>query len=137
MFFSGLLLFRQEHAPQQGLDSQHWKNIGSNVQRPQFFGIVGAGQVRSPVLRRPHLREGLTLAPPVDEIRRSHGIAALVENDYQPAIIFIGKRPQQHGIDHTENGGVGPNPHRQCDDRHRGKSRALAQRANGVAQVLK
>ena len=97
------------------------------MQRPQFFGIVGAGQVRGPVLRRPHLREGLTLAPPVDEIGWSHGIAALVENDHQPAVILIRKRPQQDGIDHAENGRVRPNPQRQRDDRHRGKPRALAQ----------
>ena len=137
MFFADSLFFRQESATQKRLHSQHSKNVWSHMQRPQFFWVICAGQIRSPVPCRPHLREGLTLAPPVNEIGWGHGIAALVQNHNQPSIILIWKRSQQHSIDYAENRSVRPNPERQRDDRHSGESRVLPQGADCIAQIMK
>ena len=55
----------------------------------------------------------------------SHGIAALVENYDQPAVVLVWKWPQQDGIDHAENGGVRSDPQSEGEHRHRGKPGAL------------
>src|SRR5579883_513191 len=48
----------------------------------------------------------------------------------------IGQRLEQNGIDDTENGGVGADTQGERQDRDSGKSRTLAERAKGVAEVL-
>ncbi len=59
----------------------------------------------------------------------------LLEKD-EPLALAVRQRPQQHATDHAEDGGVGPDPERQREQRDERVAGAVLERANGVAEIL-
>ena len=89
-----------------------------------------------------HVREALTLTPPLFDIPECRSALAKVlrrilgPQHRQLLRGPIRKRPEQNGIQDAEHGGVGANRQRQCGGRGHRKSRTLAKRAGRVAEIL-
>jgi hypothetical protein len=60
-----------------------------------------------------------------------------VQEHDQTARIAIGQRPQQHSIDHGEDGRRRPDAEGQGENRDAAERRLEPQRATSVAQILK
>ncbi len=81
----------------------------------------------------------MILVPPIQEISSRNAVALTARwffpNHQEPVRITIRQRFEQHGIDHTEDGGVGPYP--QCDRHHGhdGETTSLGQGAKAVSDV--
>ena len=65
-----MALLGQECTTQQGPDTKHRQNIDAYMKRGDLFRFLFAREVRRPVLRCSHLREGLSRCLPVERIRR-------------------------------------------------------------------
>ena len=48
----------------------------------------------------------------------------------------VGQRPEQHGIDDAEHGGVGADAERDGQDGHRGEAGRPPKRAQGVSDLV-
>src|SRR5262249_1790498 len=106
-----------------------------------LFGITQSGKVESVTPKDSHGRERLILFLPVAEIRiRNRAILeirlALAEGD-EFFRMRVGKRVQQHAVDHRKNSSVRTDSQRQRENGHNRKSRGPAQHAGPVASVLK
>ena len=92
------------------------------------------------VVIRSELPQGLVLILPIRVVSTARQLGPErgddLGNPYQAVAARIGQGPQQDGVYHAEDGGVGADAQRQREHGHRGESRVSAQLAKPVAQVL-
>ena len=69
------------------------------------------------------------MAAPVQVVGGRNGLAAIVQNHYQPAGIEISERLQQHAVHDAEDGRVGTDPQGKREDRREREDRVMAERA--------
>ena len=111
-----LILFRQEIAPQQWLDTKNRKQIGSHLVGLNLLGPAIAGDRQNGVTNRPDFIESMTPSLPVRKIARSHRIIGNAES--RPSfpdlyhLRFIPKlqRTKQNGIRQTKDRNRADNP---------------------------
>src|SRR6266481_9480989 len=81
----------------------------------------------------------MILVPPIQEISSRNAVALTARwffpNHQEPVRITIRQWFEQHGIDHTEDGGVGPYPQCDCHHGHYGETRGLGEGAKAVSDV--
>src|SRR6266567_4436683 len=81
----------------------------------------------------------MILVPPIQEISSRNAVSLTARwffpNHQEPVRITIRQRFEQHRIDYTEDGGVGPYP--QCDRHHGhdGETTSLGESAKAVSDV--
>ncbi|MNC87501.1 hypothetical protein D3C83_32300 [compost metagenome] len=73
------------------------------------------------------------------EVQRVGGnqrLAHALVDDVEPFRVAIGKRPQQHGVEDAEDGGIGADADRERQRGGERESRRAPQRAGGILEVL-
>ncbi len=134
--------FGRKAATQDRLDTEEWKQVGRDTRADDLLHPVSAGQHRAHGIESGHVREGLTVAPPLFHIPQCRSALAKVLRRVlgpQHRQLFrrsIRKGPKQNRIEDAEHGGVCANRQRQCGCRSRRKGRTLAERAGRVAEIL-
>ncbi len=135
-----VIVLRQKTAAQQCRQAQHAIEVGRHRQTVDFFRHSIARQIKLVIgVDRQRGELGL-LIEPVPKGRAGNGVAPArrnrLEHIHQSIRFRIRLRPQEHGIDRAEDGGVGADPHGQSGDGDECEARRLAEEACGVAQIL-
>ena len=141
--FAGIVLVRQEHSAEQGLDAKQRKKRGGYACSQDPFRRIGTcqllvGKGDSVEFGQRDVFENRVLLAPIE--KRRHAIAARAAligfvNPHQPIRLGKGQRPQQRGVQRAENGGVRADPERQHQDGGDRKPRPGSQGPKGVPDV--
>ena len=111
--------FGRKAAPQDGLDTEEWKQVGGDARADDLLHAVSSGQQRGHGIEGGHVREALTLTPPLFDIPKCRSALAKVLGRIlgpQHRQLFRGpirKGPEQNGIQDAEHCSVGANRQRQ------------------------
>ena len=127
--------------PEDGLDTEEWKQVGRDARADDLLRPVSSGEHRGYRIEGGQIREGLTLSPPLIDIpQRGSALAKVLRRILGPQHCQLFRRPirqrsEQHGIQDAEHHGVGANGQRQRGCRSRRKRPILADRAKRIPQV--
>ncbi len=135
-----LLLDRQERPALRRPHAEDRQEVGGDESPLDALRsvVLPQGEAFRAGVRR-DARQEPALVPPVQEVAaggqleiRAHDARRHMD---QPLGVAEGERPQQHGMDHAEQGGIGADAEGERDDRHRGEGRPSHQGAGGNAKV--
>ena len=140
----GHVIFGTKRPSERGNDAEHREVLVRGLLARDRLWLALIDQGRPPPGHHRDFLEERVLASPVGVVPRSGpligGAAAcphVLPHSDQPIGVTVGQRPQQQGVDHGEDRGVGANPERQRQDGDDGEGRRFPQHPDGVADVLK
>jgi hypothetical protein len=134
------VLFGREQPSTDRRHTEHRKQVRGHRRRGEALRLSVSGEIDltlapgSDIAQRPRL-------PPVT-IHFAVGHPRLIEGrpaapDHHGAVgVAPRQRPEQHGVHHAENGGIGADAERQRQHRNAGKTGVAAEGARAEAQVL-
>ena len=137
------VVVRAEVASERRRRAEHLEERGRD-RRPQVpFGIAAAVRQRQAAAgERRDVRDRRRRPPDVEVVLvrdaralDAHALVGRVD-DGDLLGVGIGVRVQEDAVHHAEDRGVGANPERQADDRHRQEARTPEQRPDGVTRIL-
>ncbi len=143
---SGLLLLRSERAADDRLLAERREDARGDLAPVDTLRLArGAARALSaaqdevrPVVAHQRLEDAV-LVPHVLEVRDGEAhlrhLLGPLGQEHQPLRLRVGQRPQQDGVDHAEDRGVGADPERERRDRDEREARRLPERARGEANV--
>lgn len=135
-------IFRGKRAADDGIDSQHRKEIRGYKLHDHLLRLTAAGEIVPLVGDCRHARERIILALPIEKIRRRHRIVVvgllvvLLPDNHQVLGILIRKGLQERRIDDGKDGGVRSDAKREREDSHRCKAGAASQHTCSETQIL-
>src|ERR1700688_250814 len=138
--FPWLALFRQEVASQRKAKPLHSVPAGSGQLAGSMLGSVRSGQVKHAVVPSIEILKHSVLSLPVEKICGRHRIASPVQfgpHHHQLLGIRIRHGRQDSGIQHRVDGVTGADSEGQRDYGNSREAGALAQLAQGVAEIMK
>ncbi len=135
-------VFARELPAANRRDPQGGHELGGDDGRRHAAGLVGGAYVARASAIRANLRERTIVLRELDELRCGHPeliepeLRKLARDENQPLRRRIRQRLQDDAVDDAEDGGIGANSQGQRQDRDRGITRALAQAAKRIREVL-
>src|SRR5262249_54054973 len=118
VFGAGPAVFRRHIASDQRLRAEQRKEIGCAESQAERFSLAAKLDIVVPeTIEKGEILKNCVLFAPVLIIKKrdSNRITALLRADHYKALRFwVGKRPQEKGIDHAEDRGVGSDAQGQC-----------------------
>ncbi len=138
-----IVLWR-ERAAERGRDTQQIEVISGNQLPADALHLTAIADAKRGVMISQHAAKNLIASTqiPIHWIGErviAHGGAvefSLPVQEHQPIRIFHRQCPQQHLIQQAEDGGIRADPEGQREHRGGRESRASAELADGVAQIL-
>ena len=133
--------FRREAASHHRLYAEQFKEIGGDPDGTDVLAFRLSGEHHRHRVEECHIGKALALASPLfgAQVCRAAFPDALARNlapqHCQPVRGSIGKRLEEHGIQHAEHRGIGADREREYGDGADGKAGAFAQGSQGVAYV--
>jgi hypothetical protein len=125
--------------PDERGNAQHVEETGRYARGADAFGISGIGEIHREMTETGDCRYRRHLLGEVSQARRRQGVAlrrrtGRPQKD-EPIRVVKRQRPQQHGVDDAEDGGVGADPEPERQERDNGEPRAPAKRAQRIDQI--
>ena len=139
---SRTVLVVAENAPKQGSRAQCPQQSGGHQASRYHFRRALPEQAIAAFFHRPHVVEGSAARSPIHVIRRRHRAVPQAEErralpyQHEAVRVFVRQRPQQHGVDKAEDGGVGPNADPERQDGDRREAPRFSEIAQRVAQIV-
>ena len=138
---AGLIFFGEKVAPQGRLHAERRQEAVADAHAHQAFRLAAVNQVERSRANRHHALEDRVLFLPVEKIARRTGKLGELRQfrltDHQQPVGFGERqRPKQDRVDDREDGGVGADAERQCNDGYSREARRFQQHARPVADVL-
>ena len=134
-----------EAAAQDGRGAHHGEEVGADGATVDQFrrAVLARHDVAEGLHGGDVLEDGFGAVAQIEEIGVGErevlnvALAHVGEGEHQAVGILVGKRAQQNGIGHAEDGGGGADPERDGENGGGREDGALAQRAESVQQVTK